>query len=101
MSTTKTYPVSNRIQRMAESATLKMAQLARDLRAQGKDVISLSIGEPDFDTPEHIKAAAVEALKNGFTKYTPVPGLPELRKAIVNKFKRDNDLDFDLSLIHI
>ena len=99
MSTTKTYPVSNRIQRMAESATLKMAQLARDLRAQGKDVISLSIGEPDFDTPEHIKAAAVEALKNGFTKYTPVPGLPELRKAIVNKFKRDNDLDFDISQI--
>jgi len=99
MSTTKTHPLSKRIQRMAESATLKMAQLARDLRAQGKDVISLSIGEPDFDTPEHIKAAAIDALQKGYTKYTPVPGLPELRKSIVNKFKRDNDLDFEINQI--
>ncbi len=96
--TTKAQP-AQRIQRMAESATLKMSQLARDLRAKGHDVISLSIGEPDFDTPQHIKDAAVEALKDGFTKYTPVPGLPELRKAIQTKFKRDNDLDYDLSQI--
>ena len=99
MSTTKTHPLSKRIQRMAESATLKMAQLARDLRAEGKDVISLSIGEPDFDTPEHIKAAAIDALQKGYTKYTPVPGLPELRKSIVTKFKRDNDMDFDINQI--
>ncbi|MEL7123006.1 MAG: pyridoxal phosphate-dependent aminotransferase [Bacteroidota bacterium] len=91
--------LSQRLQRMEESATLKMAQLARDLRAQGHEVISLSIGEPDFDTPQHIKEAAKEALDQGYTKYTPVPGIPELREAIKMKFKRDNDLDFDLNQI--
>lgn len=96
--TTKAQP-SERIQRMAESATLKMSQLARDLRAEGHDVIALSIGEPDFDTPQHIKDAAVQALKDGYTKYTPVPGLVELRQAIQTKFKRDNDLDFELNQI--
>lgn len=85
---------SDRLLRMEESATIRMAQLARDLKAQGKDVISLSLGEPDFDTPQHIKDAAKQALDEGFTKYTPVPGLPELRKAIVRKFKRDNGLEF-------
>ncbi|MEL7021082.1 MAG: pyridoxal phosphate-dependent aminotransferase [Bacteroidota bacterium] len=84
---------------MEESATLAMTQKARDLRAQGHNVISLSIGEPDFDTPEHIKEAAKRALDEGYTKYTPVPGLMELRQAIVNKFKRDNQLDFDVSQI--
>jgi aspartate aminotransferase len=84
---------------MEESATLKMAQLARDLAAEGHDVISLSIGEPDFDTPRHIKEAAKKALDEGFTKYTPVPGLVELRKAIQTKFKRDNNLDYDLNQI--
>lgn len=84
---------------MEESATLKMAQLARDLAAQGIDVISLSIGEPDFDTPQHIKEAAKKALDEGFTKYTPVPGLVELRKAIQTKFKRDNNLDYELNQI--
>lgn len=72
-----------------------MAQMARDLKASGKDVISLSLGEPDFDTPGHIKDAAKAALDQGFTKYTPVPGLMELRKAIVKKFKNDNGLDFE------
>lgn len=91
--------LSERIARMEESATLKMAQLARDLGAQGKDVISLSIGEPDFDTPQHIKEAAKKALDEGFTKYTPVPGLVELRKAIKTKFKRDNNLDYDVNQI--
>jgi len=76
-----------------------MAQMARDLKAQGHDVISLSLGEPDFDTPNHIKEAAKKALDEGYTKYTPVPGLVELRKAIAEKFKRDNDLDFDISQI--
>lgn len=84
---------------MEESATIKMAQIARDLGAKGHDVISLSLGEPDFDTPEHIKAAAKKALDDGYTKYTPVPGLVELRKAIQTKFKRDNGLDFDLNQI--
>lgn len=93
------HQASARIQRMKESATLAMAQKARDLRAQGHDVISLSVGEPDFDTPAHIKEAAKKALDEGHTKYTPVPGLMELRKAIVTKFKRDNNLDFDVSQI--
>ncbi len=91
--------LSQRLDRMEESATIKMAQMARDLAAQGHEVISLSLGEPDFDTPDHIKEAAKKALDDGYTKYTPVPGLVELRKAIVEKFKRDNDLHFDLNQI--
>jgi aspartate aminotransferase len=86
--------LSQRVQGLAESETLKMARMARELRALGHDVISLSLGEPDFDTPEHIKEAAYQALKDGYTKYTPVAGLPELNKAISEKFKRDNQLDY-------
>ncbi|MCB0687496.1 MAG: pyridoxal phosphate-dependent aminotransferase [Saprospiraceae bacterium] len=71
-----------------------MTQMARDLASKGHNVISLSIGEPDFDTPSHIKQAAIEALEKGDTKYTPVPGTMPLRKAIVEKFKRDNGLEF-------
>ncbi|MEM7101810.1 MAG: pyridoxal phosphate-dependent aminotransferase [Bacteroidota bacterium] len=99
MEATSKVLLSRRILEMEESATIKMAQMARDLKAKGYDVISLSLGEPDFDTPEHIKAAAKKALDEGFTKYTPVPGLPVLREAISAKFKRDNDLDYDLSQI--
>ncbi len=84
---------------MNESATIKMAQLARDLSSQGVNVISLTLGEPDFDTPDHIKEAAKQALDDGYTKYTPVPGLVELREAIVRKFKRDNGLDFAMNQI--
>ncbi len=91
--------LSQRVQNMSESATIKMAQMARDLAAQGHHVISLSLGEPDFDTPDHIKEAAKKALDDGYTKYTPVPGLVELRQAIVNKFKRDNNLDFEIDQI--
>jgi len=91
--------LSQRILQMEESATIKMAQMARDLAAKGRDVISLSLGEPDFDTPEHIKAAAKQALEQGYTKYTPVPGLPQLRKAIQTKFQRDNGLEFSLDQI--
>lgn len=91
--------LSQRILNMQESATLKMSALARELRAEGHDVISLSIGEPDFDTPDHIKQAAKDALDKGFTKYTPVPGLLELREAICAKFARDNDLHFKPSQI--
>ena len=94
-----TARVSQRVQNMEESATIKMAQMARDLAAEGHQVISLSLGEPDFDTPDHIKAAAKEALEGGYTKYTPVPGLVELREAIQTKFKRDNGLEFNLSQI--
>ena len=91
--------LSDRILQMAESATIKMSQLARDLRAQGRDIINLSLGEPDFDTPEHIKEAAMQALRDGYTKYTPVPGLPELRQAISEKFLRDNALHYDTDQI--
>lgn len=101
MQTTLANPLSERILGMEESATIKMAQLARDLKSQGKDIISLSLGEPDFDTPDHIKEAAKKALDNGYTKYTPVPGLIELRQAIVRKFKRDNDLDFTVNQIAV
>ncbi len=99
MSVTTKSRVSNLVQNLNESATIKMAQMARDLRAQGHDIIGLSLGEPDFDTPDHIKVAAKEALDNGYTKYTPVPGLVELREAICTKFKRDNQLDFAINQI--
>lgn len=91
--------LSDKLQSMSESATIKMAQQARELKAQGHDVISLSLGEPDFDTPDHIKEAAKKALDEGYTKYTPVPGLIELREAISTKFKRDNNLDYATSQI--
>jgi aspartate aminotransferase len=86
--------LSERITQMQESATLKMAKISRELKAQGHDVIDLSIGEPDFDTPQHIKNAAKDAIDKGYTHYTPVSGYPELRKAIVAKLKRDNNLDY-------
>lgn len=91
--------VAQRLAQMEESATLRMAQLARDVAAQGHPVISLSLGEPDFDTPQHIKDAAIRALQTGFTKYTPVAGLPQLRQAVCHKFKRDNGLAYTPSQI--
>lgn len=91
--------LSRKLQNMSESATIEMAQKARDLASKGIDVISLSLGEPDFDTPDYIKEAAKKALDAGHTKYTPVPGIMELRKAICHKLKRDNDLDYSPSQI--
>ncbi len=91
--------LSERINSMQESATLKMAKIARELRSQGHDVIDLSIGEPDFDTPQHIKDAAKKAIDEGYTHYTPVPGYPELRKAIAAKLKRDNNIDYTFDQI--
>jgi aspartate aminotransferase len=84
---------------MQESATLKMAKLARELKAQGLDVIDMSLGEPDFDTPAHIKEAAKQALDQGYTKYTPVNGLLELREAIVRKLARENNLHYTVNEI--
>ena len=86
--------VSERLNRLSESATLAMARMSRELKAQGHDVIALSLGEPDFDTPEFVKEAAKEAVDNNFSHYTPVPGLAELREAISEKLKRDNGLDY-------
>lgn len=91
--------LSERINSMQESATLKMAKISRELRSQGHDVIDLSIGEPDFDTPQHIKDAAKKAIDEGYTHYTPVPGYPELRKAIAAKLKRDNNIDYTFEQI--
>jgi aspartate aminotransferase len=82
------------LNRIQPSPTIAMSMLARDLQAQGRDVIGLAAGEPDHDTPENIKQAAIEAIRGGKTKYTDVPGIPELRKAIAAKFKRENGLDY-------
>ncbi|MDP7418246.1 MAG: pyridoxal phosphate-dependent aminotransferase, partial [Gammaproteobacteria bacterium] len=86
--------VSQRVQRVKPSPTLAVTALAAELRAQGRDVIGLGSGEPDFDTPEHIKAAAIQAIKAGQTKYTAVDGTAELKTAIINKFLRDNSLEY-------
>jgi len=86
--------VSNSLKRIKPSPTIAVAQKARELKAAGKDVIGLGAGEPDFDTPENIKKAAIEAINKGETKYTAVDGTPALKKAIVNKFKRENNLDY-------
>ncbi len=91
--------LSNIINNLSESQTLAMTRLSRELQAQGKDVISLSIGEPDFDTPDFIKEAAKKAIDENYTHYTPVPGYPELRTAIANKLKRDNGLDHNADQI--
>jgi len=91
--------LSNRINNLAESATIKMAKLGRELAAKGVDVISLSFGEPDFHTPEYVKEAAKKAMDENFTYYTPVSGYPELRKAIAAKLKNENGLDYDFSQI--
>lgn len=86
--------LSDRIMAMEESATIAMSRKSRELRAEGKDVIALSLGEPDFNTPDFIKEAAIQAMNDNFTTYTPVPGYLDLREAISKKFKRDNNLDY-------
>jgi aspartate aminotransferase len=88
--------LSQRLNALAESETLAMTKKARELAAQGHKVISLSVGEPDFPTPQYIKDAAKKALDDGYTTYSPVPGYPELRKAIAEKFKRDNSLNWEM-----
>lgn len=91
--------LSDRINNLSESATLKMTKLGRELAAKGINVISLSVGEPDFNTPEHVKNAAKKALDENYTRYSPVPGYPDLRQAIVNKLKNENGLEYDISQI--
>lgn len=86
--------LASRLQKFNEPETLKMAKLARELRAQGHDVVGLSLGEPDFDTPDHIKKALIDAINNNYSHYPPVAGYPELRAAICTKLKRDNNLDY-------
>lgn len=87
--------LSNRLSRVKPSPTLAVTTRARELRAEGKDVIGLGAGEPDFDTPDHIKQAAIKAIEDGFTKYTAVDGTPSLKEAVIAKFKRDNGFDYE------
>jgi len=87
--------LSNRVQQVQPSATLAITAKAAELRAAGKNIISLSVGEPDFETPQAAREAGIEAINSGFTRYTAVPGIPELRQAVADKFKRDNDLDYE------
>jgi len=91
--------LSQRILNLSESATIAMSRRSRELREQGLDVISLSLGEPDFDTPDFIKVAAQEAIDQGYSHYPPIPGYQDLREAIVHKLKRDNDLNYNSSQI--
>src|SRR3989339_2266594 len=86
--------LASRLSRIKPSATLAVTAKAAELKAAGKDIIGLGAGEPDFDTPEHVKAAAVAAIGKGFTKYTAVDGTPGLKQAIIAKFKRDQGLDY-------
>jgi aspartate aminotransferase len=92
-------PLSNRILNMSTSATLAMAAKARELRSEGKDIIGLSLGEPDFNTPDFIKDAAIQAINDNYNSYTPVDGYQELKEAIITKFKRDNNLTYTLPQI--
>jgi len=91
--------LSNRIANTKTSATIAMSMKARELISQGKDIITLSAGEPDFDTPQHIKNAAIESINSGNTKYTPVDGMISLKKSIIEKFKNENNLNYELDQI--
>ncbi|MBP5478163.1 MAG: pyridoxal phosphate-dependent aminotransferase [Bacteroidaceae bacterium] len=91
--------LSDRLNRLSPSATLAMSQKSSELKAQGVDVINLSVGEPDFNTPDHIKAAAIKAVEDNWSRYSPVPGYPELKNAIVAKLKNENGLDYKPSQI--
>ena len=93
--------VSNSLKKIKPSPTLAVTQKAKELKAAGKDVIGLGAGEPDFDTPENIKQAAIDAINRGETKYTAVDGTPKLKKAIVEKFRRENELNYDLNQISV
>jgi aspartate aminotransferase len=86
--------LAERVKKIKPSPTLAMDAKAKALKAQGLDIVNFGVGEPDFDTPEHVKEAAIKAIKDGFTKYTPVGGIDELKEAIVQKFKKDNNLEY-------
>ena len=89
--------ISDSLNRIKPSATMVITAKATQLKREGKNVIGLSSGEPDFDTPQHVKQAAIDAINSGYTKYTNIEGIPELRQSIVEKFKKDNDLNYDVS----
>ncbi|MBI2652300.1 aminotransferase class I/II-fold pyridoxal phosphate-dependent enzyme, partial [Candidatus Woesearchaeota archaeon] len=91
--------LAERVRNIAASATLSIDAKAKQLKKEGKDVVIFGAGEPDFNTPENIKQAAIRAVNNNFTRYTPIGGIPELKKAIVDKFKRYNKINYDVSEI--
>lgn len=91
--------LSDRLNRLSPSATLAMSQRSSELKAQGVDIINMSVGEPDFNTPDHIKEAAIKAVQDNWTRYSPVPGYPDLKRAIADKLKRENGLDYQPSQI--
>ena len=93
--------ISNNLKRIKPSPTIAVTQKARELKASGKDIIGLGAGEPDFDTPDNIKQAAIKAIKDGDTKYTAVDGTPKLKNAIIKKFKRENNLDYEIDQITV
>ena len=96
-----TIQLSNRVQQVKPSPTLAITAKAAELRAQGKNIIGLGAGEPDFDTPDHIKDGGIKAIQNGQTRYTPVDGTPDLKKAIIEKFKTDNGLDYEMNQVMV
>ena len=93
------HPISQRIQNLSESQTIAMSQRSAELKEAGKDIINLSVGQPDFNTPEHIKQAGIQAIKDNYTSYPPVPGYKDLREAIANKLKTENKLDYSFDQI--
>src|SRR5436309_2418975 len=93
--------LSHRVKTLSESQTIAMSKLARELADKGKDVINLSLGEPDFPTPEYIREAAKKAIDEGYTRYSPISGFNELRKAVSSKFKRENNLDYPFEQVVI
>ena len=93
--------ISDSLNRIQPSATISISNKAMALKAEGRDIIGLSAGEPDFDTPDNIKEAAIAAIRKGYTKYTNVDGIPELKKAVVDKFKRENGLDYKVSQVSV
>ena len=93
------YSISSRAASLAPSLTLAISAKAKELRAAGEDVIGFGAGEPDFDTPQHIKDAAAQALADGFTKYTPSSGIPELRQAVADKFHQDYKVEYEPSQV--
>src|SRR6516165_10691269 len=95
------YKISKRAASLAPSLTLAIDSKAKQMKSEGHDVVGFGVGEPDFDTPQHIKDAAAAALADGFTKYTPSSGIPELRQAVADKFKRDNGLTYSPSQVII
>ena len=93
--------LAERLKKINPSSTLAITSKAKKLKMEGKDVVTFAAGEPDFDTPDFIKEAAIKAITSGFTKYTPTTGIPELKKLICQKFKKDNSIEYEIGRAHV